>query len=96
MTIGVTAKLKVIEGKNKEFESIFKQLVSAVLTEEKGCLLYALHQSRHDTQTYIVLEQYVDESSLNIHSKTEHYRHFGQKMLGCLAGAPEIELMDSI
>ena len=96
MAIGVTAKLQVIEGKNEEFETIFKQLVAEVLSKEKGCLLYALHQSRENAQTYIVLEQYVDDAAIKAHAKTDHYREFGQKMAGCLAAAPQIELMDSI
>ncbi len=96
MAIGVTAKLQVLNGKNQEFETIFKQLVTAVLTNEKGCSLYALHRSREDDQTYIVLEQYVDEIALQSHAKTDHYRNFGQQMSLYLAAAPEIVLMDSI
>ena len=96
MAIGVTAKLQVLAGKNKEFEAIFKQLASAVLATEKGCLLYAFHQSRDDAQTYIVLEQYDDETALHAHTKTEHYRSFGKKMTGFLAAAPQIELMDTV
>ena len=96
MAIGLTAKLHVSEGKNTEFEAIFKQLVSAVLTNEKGCLLYALHQSRENPQTYIVLEQYVDESALQSHNKTEHYKRFGQQLAGVMSAEPQIELMDSV
>ena len=96
MAIGVTAKLQILTGKNQEFETIFKQLVSAVLANEKGCLLYAFHRSRKDAQTYIVLEQYVDEVALHSHSKTDHYQTFGKQMSVYLATAPEVELMDSI
>ncbi|MFT5813688.1 MAG: quinol monooxygenase YgiN [Psychroserpens sp.] len=96
MAIGVTAKLQVIPGKNQAFETTFEQLVSAVLANEKGCLLYALHQSRENAQTYIVLEQYADETALQAHSKTDHYRQFGNEMVAFLAAAPQIELMDSI
>ncbi|MFT5388075.1 MAG: quinol monooxygenase YgiN [Candidatus Omnitrophota bacterium] len=96
MAIGVTAKLQVLTGRNQEFEIIFKQLVSSVLANEKGCLVYALHQSREDTQSYIVLEQYVDEAALQSHSTTDHYRNFGKQISVYLAAAPEIVLMDSI
>mgnify|MGYP000034596158 CR=1 FL=1 len=96
MTIGVTAKLQVQAGKNQEFEAIFKQLTAAVKANEEGCLLYALHQSREDSQTYIVLEQYADDTALKAHGKTDHYRKFGKEMAGCMAAAPVIELMDSI
>ena len=96
MAIGVTAKLKVQPGKNQEFEAIFKQLAAAVNASEDGCLLYALHQSREDKQTYIVLEQYADEAALQAHGKTDHYRNFGKEMAPFMAAAPLIELMDSI
>ena len=59
-------------------------------------MLYALRRSREDAQTYIVLEQYVDEIALQSHAKTDHYRNFGQQMSRYLATAPEIVLMDSI
>ena len=96
MAIGVTAKLQVLTGKNQEFEAVFKQLVAAVHAKEEGCLLYALHQSREDAQTYIVLEQYADEAALQAHSKTDHYRNLGKEMAVYMAAAPKIELMDSI
>lgn len=96
MAIGVTAKLKVQAGKNQEFEAVFKQLVAAVQANEEGCLLYALHQSREDAQTYVVLEQYADDAALQAHGKTDHYRKFGKEMAAFMAGAPVIELMDSI
>lgn len=96
MAIGVTAKLKIQEGKNQEFEAIFAELSEAVNSNESGCNFYALHKSRSDAQTYIVLEQYVDQAALDAHGKTDYFRSLGAKMGGCMAGAPEIELMDSI
>ncbi|NQZ87962.1 MAG: antibiotic biosynthesis monooxygenase [Saccharospirillaceae bacterium] len=52
-------------------------------------MLYALRRSREDAQTYIVLEQYVDEIALQSHAKTDHYRNFGQQMSLYLATAPK-------
>ena len=96
MAIGVTAKLSVKEGKNSEFEALFKQLQEAVNTHEDGCNFYALHQSRSDPQSYMVLEQYVDEAASVAHGKTEYFTSIGAQMVGCMAGAPEIELFDSV
>jgi quinol monooxygenase YgiN len=96
MAIGVTAKLTIQEGKNEEFEGIFAELMAAVNANESGCNFYALHKSRADGQSYIVLEQYADEESLAAHSKTDHFRRLGAKMGGCLAGAPEVEIMDAV
>jgi quinol monooxygenase YgiN len=96
MAIGVTAKLQVQAGKNQEFEAIFGKLAAAVNASEPGCLFYALHKSREDEQTYIVLEQYVDQAALEAHGKTDHYRSAGKELAGCMAAAPEIELMDAV
>lgn len=96
MAIGLIAKLQVAAGKNAEFEAAFKQLAQTVNATEDGCLLYVLHQSREDAQTYIVLEQYTDEAALKAHDQTAHYKAFGQQAGAFLAAPPHIELMDSV
>jgi quinol monooxygenase YgiN len=96
MAIGVTATLKVQEGKNEKFVEIFKQLTDAVKANENGCLFYACHQSRDDAQVYIVLEQYSDETALQAHSKTEYYHRLGNELASTLSAAPAIVVMDSI
>jgi quinol monooxygenase YgiN len=96
MAIGVTAKLKVLEGKNEAFEEIFKRLVDQVTANEPACTLYALHKSREDAQLYIVLEQYTDEAALAAHGKTDYFRAIGKELAPCMAAAPDIEVMDTI
>ena len=96
MAIGVTAKLSVQEGKNEQFEGLFLQLQELVNSNEDGCNFYALHQSRADSQSYMVLEQYVDEAALAAHGKTEYFGRIGAQMGACMAAAPEIELFDSV
>jgi len=96
MAVGIIARLKIQEGKNEEFVGIFKELMAAVHANEPGNNFYALHQSGSDPQTYIVLEQYADQEALDAHGKTDHFRSLGAKMGGCMAGAPEIELMNAV
>lgn len=96
MAVGVIAKLTVQAGKNKEFEGIFTRLMAAVNENESGCNFYALHQSRTDPQTYMVLEQYATEEALAVHSKTDYFRSIGAELAPCMAKAPEIEYMDAI
>ena len=95
MAVGIIARLKIQDGKNEEFEAIFTELAAAVTANESGNNFYALHRSS-DPQTYVVLEQYTDQESLDAHSKTDHFRSLGGKMGGCLAGAPEIEIMEAV
>ncbi|MGK0373747.1 MAG: quinol monooxygenase YgiN [Arenicella sp.] len=96
MAIGVTAVLRVQAGKNEEFEAIFKQLQEAVNSNEDGCNFYALHQSREDSLSYMVLEQYADEEALAAHGKTEYFKRLGAQMGSCMAAAPDVKLFDSV
>ncbi len=96
MPIGVIAKLRVKEGKNQEFEAIFKQLAQAVDENEPGNNYYELHKSKSDSQLYIVLEQYVDEDALAAHEETEHMKTLGARLAPCMAAAPNIELMMTV
>lgn len=95
MTIGVTAKLIVQEGKNAEFEDIFTRLVEAVNTNESGCDFYQFFKMRSQENTYMVLEQYVDEAAFTIHRKSD-YSSISSALGNVMAAEPEIEIMDSV
>ena len=96
MTIGVLATLTVAEGKNAEFEALFKQLVEQVNAREEGCNFYQIHKSRADGQVYKVLEQYTDQAAFEAHGKSDYFREIGRSLGPCMAGPPEIELVDGI
>ena len=89
------ARLKIQEGKNTEFEEIFLRLQAAVRENEPGNNFYSLHRS-DDPQTYVVLEQYVDEESMNAHSASDHFRSIGREMGSCMAGRPELERLEAV
>ena len=46
--------------------------------------------------TYIVMEQYIDQESVDAHGKSDHFRAAGAKLAECLDGAPVIKRLDSI
>jgi quinol monooxygenase YgiN len=96
MTIGIVAKLKVAAGKNAEFEEIFAELARATRKDEPGNNFYALHKSKTDPQTYVVLENYKDQAAVDAHMSSPHFQAGFKKMGACLAGAPEIELLDGV
>ena len=96
MTIGVIATLTVAEGKNEEFETIFKQLVTLVNANEDGCNFYQIHKSRADGQVYKVLEQYTDKALFDAHGKSDYFRELGGALGPCMAGPPDIEVVDGI
>lgn len=96
MTIALIARLQIREGKEEEFEQVFAELTAAVRANEEGNLLYALHRSRNDPQTYVVLEQYADQAAVEAHQQSEHFRTIGARMGPCLGGAPSIEALDGV
>ena len=96
MTLGVIATIKVLEGKNSEFEATFSELAKQVLANEDGCVFYALHRSKSDAQTYKVLEQYKSADDLKAHGKTEYFIAANQKLTGLVAAAPDIEVLDGV
>jgi quinol monooxygenase YgiN len=94
--IGVVATLKVQDGKNREFEAVFLELAAKVRSNEPGNLAYQLTKSRTDANTYKVLELYKDEEALSGHRQSEHFRTLSPRMGPCMAGRPEIELLDGV
>ncbi len=96
MTIGIIATLKVQDGKNAEFEGIFRDLAAQVRANEKGCLAYQLTKSRSDPNTYKVLELYTDQAAVDHHGQTDYFRAAGPKMGPCMGGRPEVELLDGV
>jgi quinol monooxygenase YgiN len=96
MAIGIYATLVIQEGKNDEFETNFKELMAVVAEKEPGNNYYALHRSREDANTYIVMEQYVDQAAVDAHGKSEEFQAVSAKLGGFLAAPPEMEFFDAV
>jgi len=70
--IRVVAKGKLKpEVKVEEYLELARELVSETRKEE-GCIYYALHQDIKDPSVVTMLEEWVDEESLNQHGKSKH------------------------
>ena len=96
MAIGVVATLKVAEGKNADFEAVFRDLAAQVKANEPGNQLYRVFKSKADPQTYVVMETYADQSALEAHGKSDHFKAAGPKIAPTLGGRPDIQYFDSI
>ena len=55
MAVGIIATLRVVDGKQAEFEAGFAKMQEVVKAEETGCLLYDLCQDKADATTYRVM-----------------------------------------
>jgi quinol monooxygenase YgiN len=94
--IGVVAVLRVQDGRGEDLEAIFKELSAKVKENEAGALMYQLTKSRTEANTYKVLELYKDQDALTRHGQTDYFKELGRKMGPCMAGRPEVELLDGV
>ena len=93
--IGIIAILRVLPGKEEEFEGVFAELAPAVHANEAGNSYYKLFRTS-ETGVYKVLECYNDEAAVEAHRASDQFRSIGARLGPCLAGAPEIEKLDAV
>jgi len=93
MAIGVIATLKVQDGKQAEFEAVFRDLAAKVRAGEPG---NRLCRSKADATTYVVMEIYETEEALKTHGQTDYFKAAGAKMVPVLAGRPDIAFYETV
>jgi quinol monooxygenase YgiN len=96
MPLSIIATLSVAEGKNTEFEQVAAQMAALVNEKEPRCNFYQFNKSREDAQTYIAIEQYVDQEAFDTHCKTDYFRELGKQLSALMSAAPEIQFLDTI
>lgn len=69
----VFAKWQVKEGNLATVLSLLEQTAQKS-REEKGNLLYKVHQSASDTNTILMYEGYVDEAAAEYHRNADHFQ----------------------
>jgi len=58
-----------------ELKSLLETMVKASQAEE-GCLLYNIYQTDNDPKTFVVIETWENESALDGHKNSKHYKHY--------------------
>ena len=96
MSIAVVATIRIRPGSAADFEATFKALAKQVRANEPGNHLYQLTKSRTEADTYKVLEIYADEAAITAHRDSAHFRGAGPALGAVLAGAPELEILDTV
>ncbi len=84
MMVGGLKVILVKPGHEQEFESLFDELRNVMRKEEPGCLLYSLLRSQTNPRSYIVHEQYRDQSALAAHESSQHGKTWFPKIRGIL------------
>jgi quinol monooxygenase YgiN len=87
-TITLTAKLTIKAGKEKEFETLMKEVVPKVRAEE-GNLAYTMCRSKENPRVFLFFEEYVDQAAIQAHGK--HLGELGIDLSAYLDGPVEAE-----
>lgn len=93
--IYVCAKWEVQEGKLDAVLTILKEAAQKS-SEERGNLFYKVHQSQTDKNTLILFEGYEDQSAIEFHRNSEHYKSTVVDQIIPLLKSREVILMDGI
>ena len=70
-SIDVVATFAAKPGKEQELEKLFRHLVEAT-HKEAGCLLYSLHRSSLDPDSFFFVEKWASQKDLDAHLKSPH------------------------
>ena len=96
MKIGVVATLRIADDKIDDFETTFRDLTAQVKASEQGNEMYSLFRSKLDPSTYVVMEVYTDQSAVDAHNKTDHFRAAMRKIGSMLAGPADIKFFEQV
>ena len=77
--IGDLKHVIVMEGKEQEFESLFKELATKAKEYDKGVNYYDLYKSEQP-RTFVVMSQYENKDALQRHQKSEHGMYYFPKI----------------
>lgn len=91
MKVGYMATLKVVDGKQADFEAAFAEMQKAVKADEPGTLQYDLMQDEADPTTYRVFEIYENLDARNAHGKSAAFGAAAAPLGGgVMAAAPDV------
>jgi quinol monooxygenase YgiN len=93
--IAVIATVKVKEGREAEFESLFAQLKALVTAHETGTVAYDLFLPRNDSGFYKIIEHYLDADHWQSHKEASYTREFVPQ-LHTLFAEGSAETLDSV
>ena len=93
--IYVCAKWEVKKGKLDAVLQILKEAAQKS-SEEQGNLFYKVHQSQTDKNTLILFEGYENESAIEFHRNSEHYKSTVVEQIIPLLKNREVILMDQV
>jgi quinol monooxygenase YgiN len=94
--ITATAVQLARAGKEATLEALMKDLTTNVKANEPGCKNFLYVRSTEKARTYLVIEQYIDQSAFDFHHTTAYLKAFIPKMMECLEQPPDVAIYEDV
>ncbi|MCO0861184.1 putative quinol monooxygenase [Staphylococcus pasteuri] len=91
----INAKIKILEEKRDEYLKLMESLVEETRKED-GVLYYSHFEDVQERNTFVIVENYVDETAINSHMESPHFQNFNNKVKEYVAEEPVIEIAQQI
>lgn len=92
--IAQVIRLKVLEGKEAEFEALVSQLMKDVTSSEAGSI-YDVRRVRGQARTYSYFVSFPDQAAFDRYMTAQYHTDMSPKALALLDGDPIIEDLDT-
>ena len=89
-TLRVIARVKARPGKVNELLSLLSSLVGPT-RKEPGCISYILLQNNQDPTDLILIEEWKNNTALESHFATKHFKETMTKLPSLVAAEPDIQ-----
>ena len=77
--ITIVVNIKVKENKKSDFLKTIRALIHDS-REEEGCISYELYENKNDEFSFVLIEYWISQDSVDLHNKTEHFITIGPKL----------------
>lgn len=91
----INAKIKILDEKRDEYLKLMEGLVEETRKED-GVLYYSHFEDVQERNTFVIVENYVDEAAINSHMESPHFKNFNNKVKEYVAEEPVIEIAQQI
>lgn len=78
------------------FLAVAKELVEKTNGLDSGCIKYELCMDKNDPLHFVMLEEWADQESLDVHMKAEHFVELVPKLSGFTSKPTEIALLEKV
>ena len=87
----IGAQLKIKADQVEAFVAAAKDVIAASRAEP-GCVSYTLYQDPYEPTVFFFFEQWKDQSAIDFHFGTPHFKAFGDKLKDMADGAADITI----